>query len=208
MRMCDLLDDVRDAMGDRPRDLGYFTLSRLRVDMPDWMRDDEDDLLEVFDFFEDLLIDGDIVWGALVQANGLLFEPGREDHPAVVIYAANGSFDDQPHRLLAIARRMFRLKNTTPADPELRRIGDLLANETARGLGTVVPRSLTDGKKIRCASFMVFRSHLPGDYAYLQGSWFPLLIHPDTDAVLMVPGRYWPRKLVLLWEHGKLNIPL
>jgi hypothetical protein len=157
-----------------------------------------DPLNEIYRQLEKLLLDGEVVWGALVQANNLLFKAGPHDHPALTVYAADRSFDYRPSDLQAMARRLFRLKNTTTADRAERRLADAITDEMERGMGWMVPKSLTGGHEILSTTFMVFRSHLPG--RRLQSSLFPLLIHADTQAVLIVPSTYWPPGLVRHWS--------
>jgi len=41
---------------------------------------------------------------------------------------------------------------------------------------------------------MVIRKHLPRGVMVLYQ--FPILIHPATTAVMIVPSRYWPRALI------------
>ena len=65
-----------------------------------------------------LLREGLVVWAALVQANELLFRPGPMDHPAMVVYVPDESLDSCPEWLESLARDLYRLKNTTPEDPD------------------------------------------------------------------------------------------
>ena len=148
-----------------------------------------------------LLLEGEVVWGALVQANNLLFKPGPNDHPAMTIYAADRSFSGRLEDLRAVAHRLYRLKNTTPEDRDARLLAAAITGEIERGLGWAVPPSLTGGREVLSTTFMVFRDHLPG--RLLRSGWFPLLIHDDTPAVVIVPSVYWPRELVQRWSAAQ-----
>jgi hypothetical protein len=192
-----LLEDVRANLGGPPRILEDDQVIELTPTVPPWFRAG-DPLTEIYDRLDLLLLEGRVVWGALVQANSLLFEAGPNDHPAMTIYAPDESFDDRPQDLKAIASRLFRLKNTTPQDRDERRLAAAITNEMERGMGWMVPRSLTGGCEVLSTGFMVFRRHIPG--RRLQSGWFPLLIHDDTPAVMIVPRDFWPRELAIRWS--------
>ncbi len=194
--MQNLIAEARDAIGPPPRRFGFLSRYRLRVRPPSWMPK-TDELREVYRQQSLLLRRGDVVWGALVQANTLLFKPGPTDHPAMAVYAPTRDLDDSPYVLQGIARHLFRLKGTTPKGPAERRLAAMITNEMERGLGWVVPKSCTGGLDVRSTSFMVFRGHLPA--GRLESGWFPLLAHPDTPAVMILPARYWPPALVRRW---------
>jgi hypothetical protein len=162
----------------------------------------DDELIEVYRRQKLLLKQGTVFWGALVQANNRLFKDGPDDHPALTTYSESGAFENSPDKLVDIARRLFRLKSTTPTDPEERRLADMITDEMERGMGWLVPRSCTGGVEVRSTTFMVFRGHIPG--RRLASGWFPLLTHPETPAVMIVPCRYWPQELVAKWsEDGR-----
>ena len=194
--MKDLLDDVRSKFGAPPRHLNFLTRWRLRAPRPTWIRPD-DELIEILHWQNELLNEGEIVWGALVQANGALFQQGDHDLPALTVYAEDQSFDNRPGRLLNIAERLGGLKGTTPADPLEREYAEMITNEMERALDWMAPPTLTDGKAVRSSGFIVFRQHLPDKI--LRGRFFPLLVHPETAAVMIVPNKYWPDELVQIW---------
>jgi hypothetical protein len=195
--MRELLEEVRTNLGTPPRSLGFFNRRRLRVRPPKWMRR-RDELREIYRDQAQLLEEGTVVWGATVQANNALFSPGEGDSPAMVVYAADQTFDQSPERLIEIATRMFQLKDTTPEDPRERRVAELVSDEMGRQMGWLLPKHFADGRKVYAATYMVFRQHLPD--GYLESRWLPLLIHPDTDSVMIVPSVYWPDALVGLWS--------
>ncbi len=197
--MSSLLDEVRDAMGPVPRWRGFFGHLSLRVARPRWMKR-SDELNEVFRRQGKLMREGDILWGALVQANKHLFNPGPHDHPAMAIYSADPLFEHDPGRLQAIAHRLGELKGTTPSDPRERRLAEIITGEMERAMGWTVPESCTWGREVFSTAFMVFRRHLPD--GVLRSGWFPLLAHPETQAVMIVPSNYWPDELVEMWMAG------
>ncbi|NTW29530.1 MAG: hypothetical protein HGA39_09255 [Coriobacteriia bacterium] len=186
--MRDAINAIRAKIGVEPRHFGLFARRYVSGSRPSWMEDD-DDLMEFFRNQDLLMHEGGVVWGALVQANTLLFSPGKMDHPAMVIYAPDRSLDACPEWLSSVARELYQLKNTMPEEPDRRELASMITDEMERGLGWTVPSSITGGKLIKSSSVMVFRQHLP--HGVLKGDFFPLLFHPDTSAVMIVPSRYW-----------------
>lgn len=135
-----------------------------------------------------LLAHGRVVWGGVVQANSLLFEPGASDHPAKIIYSNDPYFDDQNYHLLEIAERLFALKGTTPEDPELALAAKSVTDEMKRQFGVHLPKSLTDGMEVISSETMIIRAHLP--FGMLVDRALPLLIHPSTEQVMLVPHQF------------------
>jgi hypothetical protein len=68
-------------------------------------------------------------------------------------------------------------------------------------MGFVVPPVFSE-RPIRSTTFMVFRQHLPD--GVLTGSLLPILTHPSTSAVLVVPSSFWPEELAHRWRAGQL----
>jgi Fe-S cluster assembly iron-binding protein IscA len=160
-----------------------------------------DELYEIY-LKQDLLIrEGVVVWGALVQSNKLLLQPGRHDHPATCIWSEKPEMEAHPEVLTEIAARLFDLKGAKPVDHEERRYAAMLTDEKARGMGLKIPRTFAGPHHpITSTTVMVFRRHLPTNI--LMGSLVPLLTHYTTSAALIVPAKYWPRGLVRQWEQA------
>ena len=186
----EVIEAVRSNLGAPPRHFGFFDRRYLWSRRPKWLPD-SDDLMEFYRKQDLLLQDGLVVWGALVQANALLFEPGPYDHPAMVLYVPGRSLDACPKWLESLARDVFRLKNTTPENPDQRRLANMLTDEMERGLGWIVPAGMSGGHSVSSTTLMVIRRHLPGKV--LRSGLFPLLTHPDTPTAMIVPSKFWPR---------------
>lgn len=191
---------LRNAYAARQKSLNDFTLASVRAPAPYWMQS-SDQLVEVINQQARLLKEGTIVWAALVQANKLLFAPGDVDCPALLVYSRDAYFDSRPDELRAIGRRIFELKETTPTDPTERAIAAKVTDEMDRSMGWRLPDLLTD-KEAFTAAFMVFRKHIPN--GVLTAGRFPILIHPSTQAVMIVPFEFWPIELIVLWKEGRL----
>ncbi len=191
-----LLDETRSNLGPPPRRLGAMTRLSLRAWRPLWL-DLEDGLETFFQWQYEILTEGRVVWGCLVQANSLLFEAGRSSHPALVVYGKDPALDDELPWLRLVAGRLFALKGTEPADPEERRMAALITDEVARGGLRPVPKRLSDGRDLRVMEIFCVRKHLPD--RRLRSTWVPLLIHPVTPNVMIVPHRFWPVELMARW---------
>ena len=192
----ELIEETRELIGEPPRRLGLLAGWRVGVRRPSWMGDD-DGLLPSVRAAPRLLREGRVVWGALVQANKLLFEPGPSDSPAMAIYCRDRELDDDPLRLRRIAHEIFALKETEPDDPRLREAARQVTDEMDRGVDFRVPKVLTGGPDVRTATIMVYRKHLP--HGHIDFGFFPLLLHDDIPAAMIVPHRWWPPRLKALW---------
>ncbi|HEY6096338.1 MAG TPA: hypothetical protein VIU93_15465 [Gallionellaceae bacterium] len=175
-------------------------LASVSAPTPPWM-DKRDALNEILRQQSLLLQEGKIVWGALIQANKLLFSPGRDDCPALLVYSADPYFDSRPQELRQIGHSIFSLKDTIPDHPELEEVAQLVSDKMDRSMNFRLPHVLSN-REIRAAAFMVFRKHIPT--GVLTAGTFPILIHPSTDAVMIVPCEFWPIELIVLWKEGKL----
>lgn len=191
----ELLDKVRIRIGLPPRRRGLFSNN----EPPSWMKSKDDGLMEFYRKQELIFCQGTVVWGVTVQAHEHLFGHCPSDHAAQVVYSLDPSFEQNGVPLQWIAQHLYSLKETTPEDPEERRIANLITDEMERGMGLPVPKSLTQGKEVLTSTIIVIRNHLPG--RFLQNNWFPLLVHPQTPAVMIVPRLYWAPEMLALWSE-------
>jgi hypothetical protein len=184
------IEAIRDNLGAPPRQFGWLASRYNRPSRPLWLTR-SDPLCEQYRASELLLTHGSVVWGALIQANELLFKWGPSDSPAMVLFAPDESMDAHPAWLATVAVELYSLKGASADDPEERNYGAMLADEMERALGWTVPARISGGKLLKSTSIVVCRRHLPR--GVLSENIFPLLIHEDTPAAMIVPSRYWPR---------------
>ena len=144
---------------------------------------------------------GIVVWGRLVQANNLLFEPGRWDHPAVIVCSPVPLFDSNIKELTRIAQDLYQLKDKKLEHPEMVdfvTFAEVITNEMDCLFNVKIPTSLTFNQLVYFTSIMVCRKHLPG--GYLKSAWFPTLIAPDTtSAAMILPSKYWFSDVLDCW---------
>ena len=140
----------------------------------------------MYDHSEALRLNGQVVWGHIIQANEQLYEPDDSSNcPAAIVYSIDAYYLAHPEELGDIASMLFDLKGTQ-TNPELQQFSDLLANERETQMYLPIPESLTGGRRVIYTSIMVHRHHLPTNF--LSSSLFPLLVAPQqTDATSSYP---------------------
>ena len=97
-----------------------FDRRYIRLTAPAWMPH-ADSLTGIYKDQLLLLIKGKIVYGAIVQANTLLFEDGRDDCPANVVFSKDACFDADcaPQEFISIALDTYALKGVIRTKREL-----------------------------------------------------------------------------------------
>ncbi len=190
------LGQMRDNFLPGRRELIASDWTYLRIDRPSWLPLlSRDPLRRVLRDQRKLYRHGSIVWGALVQANLLLFEPGPEDLPAAIAFSTDEDVDASAPALAQVARKLFHAKENEVEDDDWRDIGAKLADEHRRDTQVIVPSKLTWGAPVTMSAVLVARKHLPN--RVLSGSVFPLLVAPSiSDWVIVLPSRFWPQEFI------------
>jgi hypothetical protein len=148
-----------------------------------------------------LFKNGRVVWGHVVQANPVLYAPGRTDSLAEIIYAEDERFDGNLSELSRVASELFALKGTQPNDPDLRKVADRLTDEMTRVHREPVPKAIGKSTYMVASTAMVHRPYVPGGCLNLP--FFPILIDPPTrSTALLVHQRAWAPELIELWKSG------
>ena len=199
----EIIELCRERFGPPPRSFPRHADRDLRLGAPLWLRMTRDGALravldDVLERQEMLLAHGRVVWGSVVQAEASLFRPGRGDRPALVIYSPDPAFDEMPDDLQDIAGRLFGLRGTAPADPDLADFAAMLGDPSRRPSRRPVPRPLVGSLPVFATTVLVARRHLPD--RHLAAGTFPLVVHPETDSTMLLPGRFWPPPLLELWR--------
>jgi hypothetical protein len=188
------LANVREALSKWRRIATQTDVIGIRAAGPDWVRGHA--LSENVAQQALLLQKGEVVWGALLQANNALFKKGPDDLPGAVIYSTDRYFDARPHELAGIATRLFAHKGVQ-APEAIRPISEWLADEKRAAFNLPVPAELTSRSAFATGT-LFFRKHLP--LQLVGGGWMPMLVHPETRAVMVVPRQFWNRELVARWQ--------
>ncbi|MCA9005340.1 MAG: hypothetical protein KDA70_08690 [Planctomycetaceae bacterium] len=151
--------------------------------------------------YEDLLKNGKIVWGSLVQANVDIFEPGNQNLLASYIYSPENYFLDNPQHLLEISNRIFRLKGRKTGDELMDAAAERITDEHKDSFSYPIPYQLTDGHQVYLSSVLLMRSCLPE--GRLTSRLMPMLVNPpDNGFILPLPLRFWSNPLQQCMAFG------
>jgi hypothetical protein len=202
IKMQDALDRCRLKFGSAPRRFGWYQRwFYLYGSFPKWLEHDKD-LMGFVRAQDDLLKNGMVVWGALIQANQLLFSPGDESHPGEVLYCTNPLAKVNVSELQYIAHSLFELKGTKPENPALLPIADYLTDELIRVFGMEVPTFMSPMMDCAISTVLFMRSHLPNQM--LSRGLFPIIVSPQAPRYAMVlPAKYWPDDLTAWWNGNR-----
>lgn len=152
------------------------------------------------DHYDILLDHGQVVWGAVAQANAGLFSPGDTDLPAVTIYSPEPHYDSHPRDLSSIGYAAYELKGFVPDEDDLKPLAARMTDEydaTPRG---VISRRLAGGHEVYSGATLFHRSRLPN--RVLSGRIFPMVIAPaHTDMNMVLPLAYWAGELFASWRR-------
>ncbi|MEZ6186025.1 MAG: hypothetical protein R3F62_13570 [Planctomycetota bacterium] len=193
-----LLEPTR-TLWERGRPAGRLARWRLQPRCPAWTHTDP--LLRQLDARDPLLRVGRVVWGAVVQANVALYEPGRHDHPAGLVYGPGEDYTDLVPALTELARELYLLKDTTPEGEDLRELAQAVTDELSRPARLRVPERLTRGPEAYLTTALLHRAHLPG--GRLRGRLLPLLVAPEvTPWTFPLPGAFWSPELLAAWRDA------
>lgn len=198
------LHKMNNALGStRPRKFPFFQRLNNHLEPPAWLkRRPNDPLHGIYQFQKELFTGGQLVWGWLLQGHEDLFEPERDNHAALVLYARAGVTSLQTMAAAAGALATWLEDDeTAETEPAFRR---LLLDPYARVFDAVVPPALVgDDAAFHCTSLVVHREHLT--LPWLPFAWLPLLVlphQPYTAAIL--PYWYQPEAYRELWQTRAL----
>lgn len=183
---------------------GFFERLYLRIRPPKWCRKSDDALMIIYRDQDKLLREGVVAFSVIVQVNTTLFEKGRYNSPAVVLYITEAEVDDAGFRLMEVAEELYSLREMkqdeadAERDAEKEKFGQMLLDEMGRYFRVSLPASLSKGLDVTYTTIMIHRKHLP--YGYVTGNYFPLLIHQESRAAMILPARYWPGDMLADWQ--------
>jgi hypothetical protein len=187
-----VLADIVRVVGRPPRQGLLTPIYRTPV-RPGWCGR-HDLIRRIYDEYPAIIHRGEVRWAAVIHANNTLHAPGDGDSGAQVVYAPDGASLAQ---VRAWASVCYAVKNTTPADPAVRRIADMLTDELERALDWPVPATLGGGANAITTVVMLPRKLLP--LGFLTCPFFPVFADPVTKMAVVVPSGWWPASLVNLW---------
>lgn len=144
---------------------------------------------------------GVVVWGQIIQANSMLFDDGRWDHPGEVVFSLKDPLRVTQMDLELAAVSVGMLKGETPDNPALREIADYLTAENIRTFGLQVPAQLSPRIPCQISTTFFVRKHLPKRKLCHGRGFMPFIVYPRKPFVAMpLPSCFWPKELVDNWE--------
>lgn len=153
---------------------------------PRWMRADrEGQFAEMRREFEFLVMHGQVVVGVLAMANQLLFEPGKDSHPAAGVWSPDPEVNADPAALESFAERAFSLKHHPVEDPEFSLVTHVM-DDAYNPVGFRLPDRVTDGRAAYLCSVMIFREWL--EAGYLDRERWAFLVHQDSRIAIVLPS--------------------
>jgi hypothetical protein len=199
-----LIRSCRDRFGLPPRALSVAEVEACRLNVAPELeaafRASNDPMLRILADQQALLERGEVVWGRLVQANQILFDPSNPyTAPANVIYSLDPYFDGRADALGEVAHGLFARKGTVPGERELREFVRVITDEKERIMRRELPRGYCGGRSVYFTTCFIRPGHLPGNR--IARPEFPLLVNSgETEAVMVLPSRFWPAELVSQWR--------
>jgi hypothetical protein len=199
-----LIRACRERFGLPPRALSAAEVESCRLNVAPELeaafRESNDPMLRILADQQALLDRGEVVWGRLVQANQILFDPSNSyTAPANVIYSMDPYFDGRLETLGEVAHGLFARKGTVPGERELREFVRVITDERERIMRRELPRGYCGGRSVYFTTCFIRPGHLPGNR--IARPEFPLLVNfRETEAVMVLPSRFWPADLVAQWR--------
>ena len=116
--MSDAIAECTEKIGPTPRKFSAWDrMSYFRVRRPVWVRlNPGEKLRALFENMEEVFRGGRVVWGHVIQANQLMFDEGRMNCPGELVYSLEDTDAADPGHLSQVARELFSLKETKPAE--------------------------------------------------------------------------------------------
>ena len=188
-----ILAEIQKAVGSPPRRFSKMVHKYQQPERPRYAHP-PDLTYKIYDNYKQILRQGIVRWAAIVQANFSLYEPGPSTSGGRVVYAED---DIDLDELIWIAKDTSSTKQTTPADPAVRKIAEMLTDEMERALDWPIPAPLANGFRVYTTIVQVERKQVPDGFLGLN--YFPVLADPQTKYAALVPSEYWPDSLRHRW---------
>lgn len=197
-----MIAETSEKLGQIPRRFDLWTkYMYLHSFASSTLRKYRPELLTIYDNWERLITEGQVVLGVIVQANVRLFEKGKKNHPANIIYSTDTDAESKLEKLFSIADQINYLKNQDfLLNQDEIDFSELVADEMKSAFNVRLPKVLSQNMSVYFTTTVINRNHLPSKR--LSQNFFPLLIHPEIDASMIVPSRYWSEDLLKVWEDS------
>jgi hypothetical protein len=195
------LAELRSRFGARPREFSRSERRYLRPERPTWLNTWDPLALQVRQSGT-LAREGQVVWGAIVQANSQLWKEGPEDLTGVMLVDVEGSLDDEAWVLTDLAHQLFEIGQSR-GDPELgstqerQAVREFLAEDLPPAPLRLGP-GLAGERILELIPVLVCRRHLPD--GLIVDPLLPLCVQENTRVVYPVPAAFWPDRVLYAWR--------
>lgn len=201
----DVLEAVRDALGDPPRELDADALEEftIRVGFIDRiaMMLGARKKKAILDDAALLAEEGTVVWGAFGFTPEEAFDPANKaPQSCEILYSPDPVYDRDPDPLRHLARELVAARETKAKNKAVREfVAEMRSQLVRRTIRLRVPPELTDDTKVYVGETFLDPKHLPGGVPAVP--IIPVLIAPkETEAVVPVPSGYWPKSWRRFWK--------
>lgn len=145
---------------------------------------------EVYDRRDDLILQGDLVLGALIMANNKMFsKKSKFDCPGDFLYSYDTYYEDHPRELADLADSLYAIRELPESeiwfDYVKKEIYDILNAEETPYFNYKVPTALTNGRDVYLTTLIIKRKDLAN--RFLEGDLFPLIIKDDIHGGIILP---------------------
>jgi len=194
-----MIRSARLRLGESPREFEKGLKSYLQVRRPLLLFGANRGRGNVYREFKQVLAEGRVVWAGLVMANNGLFQKGSVDAPGIVVHPLHYHVHDDLARLATAAEKVAEFSNerSTRHREEEREFGAVIRNSRGWFASQPVPQSICGEDSLVASSVMFFRKHLPNQV--VAANFFPVVVHPAKETVIVLPDHFWPMDLRSYW---------
>lgn len=183
---------IEANLGEVPRTFGPAEQEQWRMRPPAWCGWGAKDDSVPYVLQWELLREGRLVFGHLVQNHSTAFEVGTGDAPGVALYSPDAAYVEDPSPLVALAKQLRGWKQAKEApDARFTRIVNGLIHEVDPMVGLQVPPDAVEGRDVFLTSLIFVRKDLPDGFISMNTP-LPMLLHATRPGVCrLVPSIYW-----------------
>ena len=195
-----ILSEIGKKLGTTPRSFGFWDkLTWFKQDKPTWDWEN-DEIKNSVVHWEKVFTEGELAWGYIIQVNKLMFEKSNLNCPGEVLVLAKNTVPFDLESFEATAQALYDLKGNSSllSEESEQYFAKYLENELTRVYGLKLPESISNGNDLFVSTLFFQRRHIPK--RKITCSLLPVLyLEKDPKVVVMVPRKFWTKKLLRLW---------
>lgn len=195
-----ILLDIENNIGKPGRKFSFIDkLTWLKLDKPQWNWKD-DDIAILINNWHRVFKEGKLTWGHIIQANVLMFEPGKANCPAEVLLWLDSLDRFDIDEFESMADELYELKGESDIleDKDEKEYAEHLEDEMERNFGSNIPHSISQGYNVKSSVIYCQRKHIPN--GVLNVSILPMLyLNENPMLTVIVPQKFWSKEYLELW---------